>query len=92
MHLYERFTEEEFKNRDYRLSVVCFAINLPRLIILLLIVLWMIQSRLTLFYVFMIIEFLVELIQLIKGFRKMRELTNNMDHLPQVSAEEMKNH
>lgn len=90
VHLYERFTEEEFKNRDYRLSIVCFMINLPRLMILLLIVVWMIKSRLTIFYVFMIFEFLVELIQLIKGFKKMRELTHNMEHLPQVSAEEMK--
>ena len=30
-HLYERFTLYEFRNLDYRLSVLGFIINLPRL-------------------------------------------------------------
>lgn len=89
-HIYERFTLYEFRNLDYRLSVLGFAINLPRLLLLIVFVLNFIMSQHGLFFIFMLLELLVELVQLIKGFRKMKELTQTMDHLPKVEPPEMK--
>jgi hypothetical protein len=89
-HLYERFTMYEFKNLDYRLSIISFAINLPRLTILIALVLRFIISFSSVFFFFILVELIVEFIQLIKGFSKMKELTKTMENLPKVEAEEMK--
>lgn len=91
VHLYERCTLYEFRNLDYRLSVLGFIINLPRLTILIVFVVRFIIGFSSIFFFFMLLELLVELVQLIKGFRKMKELTKTMDHLPKVEQEEMKN-
>jgi hypothetical protein len=67
-----------------------FVINLPRLTILIAFVLRFIFSFSSIFFLFMLIELLVEVIQLVKGFRKMKELTKTMENLPKVDSEEMK--
>ncbi len=88
-HTYERFTMHEFRNLDYRMSIVSFAINLPRLLILIVFVLWiMVRFRFSIFFLFTMIELVVELVQLIRGFRKMNELTQTMENLPKINAAE----
>jgi hypothetical protein len=80
----------EIRNLDSRLSIMSFVINLPRLTILIAFVLRFIFSFSSIFFLFMLIELLVEVIQLVKGFRKMKELTKTMENLPKVDSEEMK--
>ena len=60
IYLYERFTGYEFHELDSKLNIIGFVINLPRLIILNLLGLWiMIRFKFSFFFVFIIIELIV---------------------------------
>lgn len=75
---------------DAKLNVVGFIINFPRLIILNIVGIWiMVHFRFSFFFVVMIIEMVVELVQLIKGFKKVRNLSKMMKNLPAITKEDI---
>ena len=90
IYLYERFTGFEFLELDAKLNVIGLAINLPRLLVLNLLGLWiMFKFRFSFFFVFMIIELVVELLQLLRSFSKIRGLSRMMQSLPKITREEI---
>lgn len=75
---------------DAKLNIIGLVINLPRLILLNILGIYiMIKFRFSFFFVFMIIELIVELFQLLRNFSKVRGLGKMMESLPKITREQI---